>query len=377
VLDYNIRNGIKLFRISSDVIPFASKQEVIFPWQELFRDRLHEIGGMALENNIRLSMHPGQYTVLNSLDAGVVERAVLDLAYHSELLDLCGLKKDSKIILHIGGVYGNKEEAKNRFIENYLNLPEFIKNRLVIENDDKLYNIEDIIEISQKTDIPVVFDVLHHKVNPPAVDKKLYEWVQICGQTWKQEDGNQKIHYSQQQVGNKPGSHSKSISIDDFLEFYQEIEPLDPDIMLEVKDKNLSAVKCLLSTKKEGEIRLLEKEWGRYKYNILEHSPAYYQAIRTLLKDKKDYPAVLFYRYLEEAMATEPALGHVVNALQHVWGYYKNDVTDIEKSKFLTLLKEYEEEQIDLKKIKSFLRKVAERYPNPYIQQSFYFENLY
>lgn len=125
-----------------------------------------------MKGGLRLSMHPGQYTVLNSPNPDVVERAVLDLEYHTEFLDLCGLKEDSKVILHIGGIYGNKVEAKQRFVENYNLLSPNIRKRLIIENDDKLYHVEDVLEIANIAQIPVVFDALHHKVNPPAEEKK-------------------------------------------------------------------------------------------------------------------------------------------------------------------------------------------------------------
>ena len=117
-LDYNIQNDIKLFRISSDIIPFGSHPVNTLKWWEKFNDRLKEIGNKALVNGIRLSMHPGQYTVLNSPDEAVVERAVTDLKYHTRLLEAMGLETQHKIVLHIGGIYGNKTAALQRFIQN-------------------------------------------------------------------------------------------------------------------------------------------------------------------------------------------------------------------------------------------------------------------
>lgn len=119
ILDYNIQNGIKLFRISSDIIPFGSHPVNTVKWWEIFNDKLNEIGRKAITNGIRLSMHPGQYTVLNSPDEAVVERAVEDLRYHARFLDAMGLGKEHKIILHIGGIYGDKTAAAKRFIQQY------------------------------------------------------------------------------------------------------------------------------------------------------------------------------------------------------------------------------------------------------------------
>ena len=111
-----------------------------------------------------------------------------------------------------------------------------------------------------------------------------------------------KIHYAQQARSKKPGSHSGSIRIDEFLEFYKGLSQVPLDIMLEVKDKNLSAVKCINCTSINGKIGDLEDEWSRYKYIVLERLPENYIKIRKLLKDKSAYPAVAFYRLIDEAL---------------------------------------------------------------------------
>ena len=137
IVDYNIENNIKLFRISSDIIPFGSSPANSLEWWNIFNERFLSIGKKIKEAGIRVSMHPGQYTVLNSPIEDVVYRAVKDLEYHNIFLDSLNVNKENKIILHIGGVYGDKESAVNRFIENYKLLDPKIKDRLVIENDDK------------------------------------------------------------------------------------------------------------------------------------------------------------------------------------------------------------------------------------------------
>lgn len=144
LIDYNIQNGIPLFRISSDLIPFGSSLAAGLPWQEIFAEKLSAIGGKILRSGMRVSMHPGQYTVLNSPDPSVVERAVEDLRYHAGVLDGLGLGRTHKIILHLGGVYGDKKQAKSRFLSRYRGLEPGIQKRLVLENDDKLFHIWDV-----------------------------------------------------------------------------------------------------------------------------------------------------------------------------------------------------------------------------------------
>lgn len=376
ILEYNIRNGIQLFRISSDIVPFASKKDVTFPWKELMKEKLEQIGKKAKENHIRLSMHPGQYTVLNSPDADVVERAVLDLEYHTDFLDLCHMGSDCKIILHIGGAYGDKTAAKERFVENYKKLPQNIKNRLVIENDDKIYHVQDVLEIANQIGTPVIYDVFHHEINPPDKNKTVLEWLEMVGRTWQKNDGIPKIHYSQQLSSGKPGAHSETIYLSKFMSFYHEIQHYPVDIMLEVKDKNLSAVKCILATSEKGNIKNLEEEWGRYKYNVLEHSHPIYLQIRGLLKDKSTYPVMKFYELLECAMETPVTDGQLRNALQHVWGYFKNQVTEQEKKKFVQMMEELDSKIGQEEKVKRYLFRLLEKYPDSYLKNAYYFTKI-
>ena len=325
MLDYNIQNGIKLLRISSGIIPFGSHVINDLRWWKIFDESFKVIGNKALKNGIRLSMHPGQYTVLNSPDEVVIERAVADLRYHTRVLDTMGLGTQHKIILHVGGIYGDKTTAIKRFIEQYSCLDANIQHRLVIENDDRQYTIADVLSIGESECIPVVFDNLHHQVNPENTRSEI-EWISACRNTWKTQDGRQKLHYSQQDEDKRMGAHSSTLDIGEFLQFYKSLQKWDVDIMVEVKDKNLSAIKCINAIA-SPKIQRLENEWARYKYLVLERSLKKYNEIRQLLKDKSAYPVSEFYRLIDDAMNTQVTVGNAVNAAQHVWGYV-NDLAD-------------------------------------------------
>jgi len=373
MIDYNIENDIKLFRISSDIIPFGSSSVNNLKWWESFASTFQRIGSKINNAGMRVSMHPGQYTVLNSLDESVVNRAILDLDYSACVLDSLGLSAKHKIILHIGGVYQNKVLAIQRFCENYNRLSESVKQRLVIENDDKSYNICDVLEIGKYMRIPVVFDNLHNTVNPyDNVHDEIY-WINECKETWKEIDGRQKIHYSQQDPSKRVGSHSSTIRINEFLEFYKQIDYENIDIMLEVKDKNLSAVKCIncTSTKK---IKTLELEWSRYKYKVLECSQEHYLMVRKLLINKEDYPAIAFYNMIEDALQKEINIENSVNAAQHVWGYFKNQATEAEKRTCLKNIELLKKGEISTKSIKNILWKMTVKYEEKYLLSSYYFD---
>ncbi len=371
-IDYNINNNIKLFRIGSDLIPFGSSKINNLDWQLIFKDKFHDIAKKIKDNHIRVSMHPGQYTVLNSLTELTVENAILDLKYHTAILDSLETDQSCKIILHVGGVYGDKEEAIKRFINNYELLPQSVKNRLVIENDDKSYNVKDVLRISDAIKIPVVYDNLHYALNPADINLSDSEWIHECGKTWTIKDGKQKIHYSQSNPNKKSGSHSESIAIDEFLSFHKTLKD-DIDIMLEVKDKNVSAIKCNNCLTNKIKISMIEKEWSRYKYLVLSKSHTGYTKIRQLLKDFDDDKTLTFYHLIEHNLSLPKDIGNQVNAAQHIWGYFKNIATTKQKDQFAKLLQDYQDNKIDLARVKNNLYKLTVEYQIQYLLDSYYF----
>ena len=373
MIHYNRKNNIQLFRISSDLIPFGSSPVNALPWWDIHAEAFQHIGAKIQKSSMRVSFHPGQYTVLNSPDENVVARAILDLAYHAKMLECLGVDNQHKIVLHVGGIYGDKKEALQRFEQNFRRLPEAVRNRLIIENDDRLYNIEEVLELAHRLQIPAVYDNLHHAINPPPSGGTDPYWIAEVKKTWKAADGKQKIHYSQQAPGKRPGAHTDTIDLETFLTFYEQLEDKQIDIMLEVKDKNLSAIKCQNATTVNKRMVLLEKEWGRYKYAVLERSPVIYQAIRTLLKDKEAYPVQEFYRLIDTAFAEEPHPGYAENAAAHVWGYFKKHATDTERKQYEKNLANYRNNTGTLATLKRQLFKMAEKYEVEYLLRSLYF----
>ena len=148
LVNYNIRTGIQLFRISSNLIPFGSSPVNQLPWWDMYSSWLQTIGHKIKASNMCIHA-PGQYTVINSYNDDIVQRSIDDLNYHARVLDCLGLGPEHKLILHIGGVYDNKQATMDRFIANYGRLPKGVRDRLVIENDDKSYTTGDVLAISE------------------------------------------------------------------------------------------------------------------------------------------------------------------------------------------------------------------------------------
>ncbi len=378
MIDYNIKNGIRLFRISSDIIPFGSHPVNRILWWEEYRDRLEGIGDKIKHGPVRVSMHPGQYSVLNSPHTQVVENAMEDLKYHNRFLDSLGVDISCKIILHVGGIYGNKKEALTRFKEHYASLDVNIKNRLVIENDDRCYSIEDVLDIGHEIGIPVIFDNLHHLVNPPMKKLQDIEWIKKCSCTWKHTDGKQKIHYSQQAEAGKAGAHSNTVRLNPFLAFYRQLESIDLDVMLETKDKNISALKCIYTTVPQIPKKYLEREWGRYKYLVMSKSGSIYKKITQLFKDESNTQILshLFYNLIEEAVNMPYTKGAEENAALHIWGYFKKLASEKEKNAFNKRFDRYKNDDLQVILLKKTLWKLAIKYKITYLTDGYYFVGI-
>jgi UV DNA damage endonuclease len=251
IVHYNALHHLHFFRISSDTVPFASHPINTFHWWEYFKKELQEIGAFIKKIGMRISMHPDQFIVINSPDEKVVERSIKELHYHCRFLDAMGLDSSAKIQLHVGGVYKDKDRAMERFIASYHSLSKPIKKRLVIENDERLYSLRDCLRIYNEIKIPVLFDTLHNHLNNR---ESIREGIEMAGKTWSEADGIPMIDYSTQKEGAKMGTHAEHIDIDDFKQFIAETEGLDFDIMLEIKDKEKSALRAIAALHERGRV---------------------------------------------------------------------------------------------------------------------------
>ncbi len=243
ILRYNVENDLLFFRISSDLVPFASHPVCKFDWMNHYKLQFKEIGEYIKKKDIRISMHPGQFVLINSIKEKVVQRSIKELDYHCKILDAMGLDITSKIQIHVGGVYGDKPKAIERFAERYESLSESIKKRLVIENDDRLFSLKDCLYINQLTGIPFVFDSFHHECLNSG--ESVRDAIMKAQTAWKDKDGSLMVDYSSQKEGERRGKHATTIDLSLFKKFIDETKGLEFDIMLEIKDKEKSALKAI------------------------------------------------------------------------------------------------------------------------------------
>jgi len=253
MLQWNTDNGIRVFRLSSEMFQHKTNPRVPDYTYDFALDHLKKVGDYAKSVNMRLTMHPGQFNCLGSPKQHVIDQTFKDLTYHAEVLDLLGYQfdtphgKHSVLVIHGGGLYGDKESAIERWVENYKKLPQIVRNRLVLENCEKCFSIRDCLKIWSLTGIPVVLDTHHYdcycKLHPDESFKPPEFYISYILETWKEKQIKPKFHVSEQGSG-KIGHHSDYIEV--LPEYLLEIPKkygIHIDIMIEAKMKELSIQK--------------------------------------------------------------------------------------------------------------------------------------
>ncbi len=262
VLGYLDRHDLRMYRMASSLAPYASHPDLPqFHGQvEECAERLAATGARARELGIRLSTHPGQYTVLNSENPDTVAAAVAELEVHASLMEAMELPREAVIVLHVGGAAGGTEAGVERFERGFERLSEAARRRLVLENDDRTYALVDVLPLARRIGVPVVWDILHHHCHDPEgiPDREALE---LALETWA-EGVRPKIHFSsprldmterKKKVGRRverklvlPDLRNHAdlvdpLSFEDFLR--NTAAGLDFDVMLEAKGKDLAALR--------------------------------------------------------------------------------------------------------------------------------------
>ena len=242
ILEWNLKNNIFLFRISSDIFPWASHYNISnLPQYNEIKDKLLEAGNFAKKNNIRITAHPGPFNVLVSPNENVIKNTFIDLKMHGELFDMMKLEKSvyNKINIHCNGVYGDKKSAMERFCTNYKKLPTSIQSRLTVENDDKetMYSVKDLMFIHEKIGIPIVFDYHHHKFCTGGLSEK--EALKLAISTWPK-NIKPVVHYSESKSVHEKNNKIKLQAHSDYIHNIPNTYGYDLDIMVEAKAKELA-----------------------------------------------------------------------------------------------------------------------------------------
>ena len=202
MLEWNEQNGIRVFRLSSEMFQHKTNPKVQDYDFDFAIDHLKRISDLAKKYGHRLTFHPGQFNNLGTPHSKTLKMTIADLDYHATVLDLMELDQNSVMVIHGGGVYGDKPGTIERWVQNYKELPEKIRNRLVLENCEKCYSIEDCLNIHDKCGVPIVLDTHHFecykKLHPDEEFKDPSYYIPMILETWSKKNIKPKFHVSEQ-----------------------------------------------------------------------------------------------------------------------------------------------------------------------------------
>jgi UV DNA damage endonuclease len=265
ILDYLDAKDIRMYRMSSDFVPYATHPDMRqFHGQiEGNAAALRRLGRAARELDIRLSMHPSQFVVLNALDESIAEKSILDLDSQALLLDTMEQGPEAVVVLHVGGVYGDKEAAIERFVASFPRLGDAARKRLVIENDESAYTVQDCLWIHERIGTPIVFDHQHHRLNPGELN--VAEAARAALATWPA-GVVPKVHFSSARLDGREVKRGGAVKLQapllrqhadyvdpwTFAHFLGALRDLDFDVMLEAKAKDLALLKLRGDLEKLG-----------------------------------------------------------------------------------------------------------------------------
>jgi UV DNA damage endonuclease len=242
ILEWNRMNGINFFRLSSALIPWGDNIDItqLKDYKEI-KSELKKAGDYAKFWNMRINSHPGPFNVLPSPNESVILKTIADLELHGKVFDMMGLSKTTynNINIHCNGVYGDKQSAMDRLIDNFKRLSPSVRKRFTLENDDKasMYSVKDLMYIHQKTGIPIVFDYHHHQFCTGDLSEE--QALKLAATTWP-EGIKQEVHYSESKAlhENNPKEKPQAHSI--YINSLPNTYGLDLDVMVEAKGKELA-----------------------------------------------------------------------------------------------------------------------------------------
>lgn len=249
ILRYCLAHDISVYRFTSKLFPLVTHCSVP-DWDYLGEtgEQLREIGAFVREHQMRVTFHPDHFTLLNSPREEVLLTSLLDLEHHCRIFEAMKLDPRARLVIHIGGGYKNKEESLARFATNWERVPKFITGRLTLENDDKTYTAAEVLNLCEKLNIPMVFDIHHHRCNPGGED--LGELLPRFFKTWGQAGLPPKVHASSPRSTKDFRSHHDFVHPGDLYPFLRLVRecscpPKVLDVMVEAKQKDQAMLRLV------------------------------------------------------------------------------------------------------------------------------------
>lgn len=245
ILNYNTKNNIHFYRLTSKLIPLATHKDVSFEYINKYKDYYNKISEIINKNNMRVDVHADEFCVLNSINENVVLNSIKILNNLKISMDMFNVPYN--IIIHIGSKANGVKESIKRFKNNFNLLNEDLKEKLIIENDDKNFNVYQTLKLCEDLNIPMCLDIHHHYCN--KCTKNIAFYLPRILNTFK--NNIPKMHYSSPKSKKEFRTHNEYINSEEFILFVNLLKEYnkDVDIMLEAKGKDLALVKLIYELK--------------------------------------------------------------------------------------------------------------------------------
>ncbi|QUI21115.1 UV DNA damage repair endonuclease UvsE [Vallitalea pronyensis] len=257
ILQYNDAHHIHFYRLTSSLVPLATHDEVIgWPYRRLFKADFEYMGRLIKDLGLRVDVHADQFNVINSTNPKVVENTIRNLLYLAYMLDDM-LYSEGKIIIHVGSTQGGKQASLERFVTHFEYFPKAITDKIIIENDDKSFDMLDVLGLCHRLKVPMVLDVHHQHCHNRG--ENLHDYIETIFNTWQGDPFIPKIHYSSPKNTPMDRRHSDFIDAKAFVAFIEKTKAYtthDYDIMLEAKKKDLALFQLV------EDIKTMDLSWG-------------------------------------------------------------------------------------------------------------------
>ena len=242
IILYNIKNNIHFFRITAKLIPLM---DIVYIDLNKYKQDFVDIGELINKNNLRVDAHADEYCVLNSVNESVVLNSIKILNNLKITMDMFNINYN--IILHIGSKTNGIKDSIKRFKNNFNLLNDDLKSKIILENDDKNYNVYQTLKLCEEIKIPMCLDIHHHYCN--KCSRNIEYYLPRIYKTYK--NIIPKMHYSTPKSKKEFRTHNEYINSDEFINFINILKKYnyDTDILLEAKGKDLALVKLVYELK--------------------------------------------------------------------------------------------------------------------------------
>jgi UV DNA damage endonuclease len=260
LLKHNLANDIRFFRLSSRLVPLATHEE-LEGWDYLrpVKETLNELGRFIKKHGMRVDFHPDHFVLLNSPKREILKQALLTLKMHYLLLQGMRINPIHRCVLHVGGSYKNTEQALERFVSNWSEVPSRIQQMIMLENDDTSFHLQDTLYLCEKLGIPLVFDYHHHLAHHQN-EKWAEDWERVV-KTWEHSPLPIKMHISSPKSEKQFRHHADGIDTDMFLRFLHQVKGSIPhiDCMIEAKQKDQALFHLMDQLKNYDEVEVVDE----------------------------------------------------------------------------------------------------------------------